>query len=197
MRKIAIICILLTCICATAHAAIVSQYASSVIDYSSQWGSSSWAAYQTLGAPDTFGYGDISTAWAPTPANGSLEYITLGFDTPVYASDVLIREIYGNGFVYQLDLLDTNDVLHSVWSGTDTSLPGAPVDALFSFGQTAYLVDGVKIYVDTNHDLSAWEEIDAVQLTGNTEGGAAAPVPEPATLFIFGSGMLGLFLRRK
>jgi hypothetical protein len=37
--------------------------------------------------------------------------------------------------------------------------------------------------------------VEAGQEEGGNEGGA--PVPEPATLFIFGSGILGLFLRRK
>lgn len=166
----------------------LDQYATSVIGYSSQWSSGDWSAEQALGAPDTFGYGDIKTAWSPGPQNGTLEFITLGYITPVYASGVTIREIYGNGFVYQVDVLDTNSILHKVWTGTDPSAPGTPVDFLVTWTQTDYLVNGVKIYVDTNHNLDTWEEIDAVQLTG---------VPVPPTLLLLGSGLLGLVgLRR-
>jgi hypothetical protein len=146
----------------------VSQYASSVIAFSSQWSPGSWSAYQALGAPDTFAYGDISTAWAPLPINGTLEYISLGFTTPVYADGLTIRETYGNGFVYQVDAIDTSSTLHTIWSGTDPSLPGSPVDFSLAFAATPYLTMGVKIYVDTDHDLFAWEEIDAVQLRGDT-----------------------------
>lgn len=140
------------------------QWASSVLGYSSQYSTSTWAAAQALGAPDTTSYGDVSTAWAPLPKNGSQEYLSVGFATPVSATGVIIRETYGNGFVYQVDLLDTNDVWHTIWVGTDPSQPGAPADFLIQFAATSYLVKGVKIYVDTNHDLNAWEEIDAVRL---------------------------------
>src|SRR5688572_22222454 len=99
----------------------VDQYASSVIAFSSQWSSGGWSAAQTLGAPNTFAYGDIATAWAPGPANGTLEYITVGYGTAVYGTGATIRETFGNGFVYQVDALDTSDVLHTVWTGIDPS----------------------------------------------------------------------------
>ncbi|MCI0640573.1 MAG: carboxypeptidase regulatory-like domain-containing protein [Gemmataceae bacterium] len=139
-------------------------WATTVIDYSSQWSAGSWSAAQALGKPNTFAYGDIYTAWAPLPRNGTLEYITLGFAQAVYATGVTIRETYGNGFVYRLDLRDTSGGWHTVWTGTDPSQSGAPVDFAIPFATTPYLVDAVKIYTDTNHNLNAWEEIDAVKL---------------------------------
>lgn len=172
------------------------QYATSVIDFSSQWSANDWSANQALGAPNTFSYGDIVTAWAPLPMNGTSEYLFLGFDTPVYAYGATIRETYGNGFVTQIDLLDLSSTLHTVWAGTDLSQPGSPVDFQPSWTQTTYLVNGIKIYIDTNHNLDAWEEIDSVRLNGDT----TAPVPEPTTMFMFGTGIAGLVgtkLRRK
>jgi hypothetical protein len=155
-----------------AAATPLEQWASTVIDFSSYYNLgidvSYWAAYQALGAPNTFGYDDYPTAWAPLPENGSREYITLGYATPVYAAGAVIRETWGNGFVYQVDVLDLNNVLHTVWTGTDPSLPGAPVDFAVSWPRTAYLVKGLKIYVNTDHDPYAWEETDAVKLIGNT-----------------------------
>jgi hypothetical protein len=170
----------------SAEAGTIDQWANSVIGYSSQWDGWSSAA-QALGAPDTFAYVDSGTAWAPVPMNGSMEFIALGYSTPVYASGVTIRETYGNGCVYQVDVLDQNNVLHTVWTGTDPSPPGSPVDFLVSFSQTAFLVTGVEIYVNTNQNLSTWEEIDAVQLSGST---TSAPIPP--TLLLLGSGLVGL-----
>jgi superfamily II DNA or RNA helicase len=41
-------------------------------------------------------------------------------------------------------------------------LPGGQV-------QAQNLVKGLKVYTDTDHDLGAWEEIDAIQLHGSTD----------------------------
>src|SRR5262249_26110950 len=140
------------------------QYASVVIGFSSQWSPTDWSAAQVLGLPDTFLYEDLPTAWSPAPQNGTAEYVTLGFATPVFTDGVTIRETQGNGFVTQVDVLDMSDVLHTVWAGVDPSLPGTPVDFFVSWPATDFLVKGVKIYVNTDHDLGAWEDIDAVQL---------------------------------
>ena len=45
------------------------------------------------------------------------------FAAPVFATNVTVRETFGNGFVTQIDLLDVNNVLHTVWTGVDSS-PG-------------------------------------------------------------------------
>lgn len=177
---------------ALAQASSLDQYASSVIGYSSQWSGDSWSAAQALGQPNTDGYGDFSNSWAPGPKNGTQEYLTLGFTTPVYSNGAVIRETYGNGFVYQVDVIGTNNVSHTVWTGTDPSLPGTPVDFNPTWAMTNYQVNQIKIYVDTNHNLNAWEEIDAVKLQGST-----TPTPEPATMLLLGSGLAGLLGARR
>ena len=92
----------------------------------------------------------------------------------------------GNGFVTQIDLLDTFNVLHTVFTGVDPSLPGTPVDFVVNFATTPYLVQGVKIYVNINHNLNTWEEIDAVELRGVT---GLAPVT--TTINTFNGGLPG------
>jgi hypothetical protein len=171
----------------SAEAAVIDQWANSVIGFSSQYDSTAWAATQALGAPNTPTYGDIETAWAPAPMDGTLEYITLGYSTPVYASSLTIRESNANGFVYRVDVLDQSQALHTVWTGTDPRQPGSLADFLVSFAKTAFLVTGVEIYIDTNHELGAWEEIDAVQLSGSTTS-----TPIPPTFLLLGSGLAGL-----
>src|SRR5581483_9614408 len=58
----------------------------------------------------------------------------------------------------------------------DPSQPGTPVTFSVPVPETNYLVQGVKIYVDTNHNLGTWEETDALQLTGETTAPAQPPV---------------------
>jgi hypothetical protein len=149
---------------------IGTQYASTVVGYSSQFSTGGWSAAQALGPPNTPGYGDYSTSWAPSSENGTAEYLTLGFTTPDYADGVMVRETYGNGFVTQVDVIDTADVVHTVWTGVDPSLPGSAVNFFASWPRTSYLVKAAKIYVDTNHNLGTWEEIDSAQLVGPANG---------------------------
>jgi Ca2+-binding RTX toxin-like protein len=146
-----------------AGANIAGQWASSVISFTSQF-SGQYAATNMLGAPNTFSYGSAGTAWAPAFVNGTIEQVVLGFATPGVATGVTIRENWGNGFVTRIDLLDINNQFHTVFAGVDPSQPGTVVDFTINFAPTAYVVKGVKIFVDTNHDLATYEEIDAVQL---------------------------------
>ncbi|MCZ6464109.1 MAG: PEP-CTERM sorting domain-containing protein [Proteobacteria bacterium] len=172
------------------HATPIDQVASSVIAFSSEFDTPRWAAAQALGAPDTFAYGDFDTSWAASTPNSSLETITLGYDTPVFATGATVRETWGNGFVFKIDVLDLSDVLHNVWTGTDPSLPGTPVDFVTSWTQTSFLVKGLKIYVDPLLDTD-WEEIDSVLLSGDT-----VAIPEPSTALLLGFGLAALAAKR-
>jgi hypothetical protein len=150
---------------------VTHQYANSVIAATSAFGSdpNPWSAFQATGPANTFGYGDIGTAWAPQLPNSGIQSLTLGFATPDFASGVIVRETNGNGFVTQIDAIDTNNVAHTVWTGTDPSQPGTPVDFLASFPQTSYKVAAVTVYIDTDHSPT-YEEVDSVQLVGPLTG---------------------------
>jgi len=173
-----------------ANATVIDQYATSVLGFSSQWSGSLWSATQTLGAPNTFGYGDIATSWAPLSRNNGIQYISVGFNTSVFSNGATIRETYGNGFVYQIDVIDPANVFHTVWSGVDNSAPGTPVDFLATWATTGFLVNGLKIYVNTEHNQGTWEEIDSIQLHGNS---TVNPVSSPSALWLLAFGLIGLF----
>ena len=154
-----------------------------------QDGSTDWAATQALGVPDTFDYDDEPTAWAPAnandPSNTSPETLTVGFATPAAATGVVVRETYGNGFVTQVELQDTSNTWHTIWSGTDPSQPNKPTDFILSFPVTSYNVQAVRITADTTQNAGDYDEIDAVRLlTGGSPSSltlATSAVDQPPT----------------
>lgn len=143
----------------------LDQWAGEVVAFSSQRGVDAHSAAQALGEPDTLTFGENESAWSPAVVNGSIEFLTLAFDAPVLATGVTIRETQGNGFVTRVDVLDVDDGFTTVWTGTDSSLPGAPVDFVVNWPQTDFSAVGVTIHVDTDHDPDR-EAIDAVRLHG-------------------------------
>ena len=148
----------------------IVQWANEVLDVSSECTPSPgpWSAAQALGEPDVWIYGDNLNAWCGSVANGTTEWIELGYDTPVYAAGVSIRESWGDGFVTKVELRNASTGgWEKVWSGTDPSVPGDIVDFEVSFAPRTYLVDAVRITTDTDHSR-VWEEIDAVALFGIT-----------------------------
>jgi subtilisin-like proprotein convertase family protein len=135
-----------------------AQWASEVIDFSSQFGFG--LAEQALGTPNKL-------SWIASQVDGSLEFITVGYAEPAYATGVIIRETGGHGMVYQVDVLDTNDVLHTVWQGVDPTPQGNdPADFEVSWPITSFVVKGVKVYTDTSVAPGILEAIDAIQLHG-------------------------------
>jgi hypothetical protein len=149
---------------ATSNPAPVSQWASSVVGFSSQYSTTDWSAAQALGAPNTTSAGDYATAWSPATNTSSPEYLHLGFTTPVYATSVRVRETYRAPFVTGIELVEPNGTVHVMSITTDTTT--APGYYTFTFPKTSYLVDEVIIRTTK----SDYEEIDAVELTGTPQG---------------------------
>ena len=120
---------------------------------------------QATGAPyeERYGAAQIcgdTTAWSPSTGGLDPEWLEAQFTLPVFATGVTVYEPYNSGFIYQVDLIDTDGNYHTVWTGTDsTSCPGK---FALTFDRTDYKVRGVKIYTKG----ADYEEIDAVMLTG-------------------------------
>jgi hypothetical protein len=151
------------------YAVDVSQYGNTVIDFSTQYGSTvnGYSSLDALGAPNVLAYGDNRNAWTPKTANGTLEYNGLAYATPVHAYEATIRETWGAGSVYKVELRDTGGVWHTIWQGTDPYKPGAIANFNIKWPITTYKVNGVRVHTNTDK-TTEWEEIDAVQLLGVT-----------------------------
>jgi hypothetical protein len=135
-------------------------YASGVHSYSSQYSTGGWSAQQAVGAPNTFAYGDISTAWTTAGANSGVHYIELTY-TPGRINAVEVRKTFGYGFVTKLEGRDASGNLNLLWAGTDPDILPEVTETRFDFAPTSYDVYSVRVTIDTNV-TSSWEEIDAV-----------------------------------
>jgi N-acetylneuraminic acid mutarotase len=148
-------------------ATAVRQWAASAIA-SSEWTDTDWSAMQASGPPQNAGCSSVTTNWTPLEGGPAPEWLELTYANPVSATGVAVLEAgILAGFVYQIDLRDTDGMLHTMWFGDDPTLCGGELVAGRS--PTPFLVDGVIVHTQVDE----WEEIDAVALT--TVG---APAPD-------------------
>ncbi len=134
---------------------------------SSEFGSSSWAAQQATGAPDTTTCGDYSTAWASL-STGTVEWLNLSYTTPVYATTAVIYISDNPNYVTLVELQDTNGAYHSVYTASPQTTTACPYQLTVTISKTSYLVKAVRVTIDQT-TLNDWSEIDAVQLVGITQ----------------------------
>ena len=147
-----------------------TEYANSVVTFSSQYSSTSWSAAQATGAPNVTGtQHDDANAWAALAPNNATEYLELGYATAINVDSVTITESDDAGFVTEIDLIEPDGTSHSFTGIVDSSSSsGAIVDFTYTLSsETSYPVDKVKIVINGLH-TTGWEEIDAVQIHGYT-----------------------------
>jgi hypothetical protein len=146
------------------------QWASSVLDKTSEYSSTSYSADKLLGEPDRFSFSwEANTTFLFNNAdrNTAGNFVTVLFDTPVYATGAVVRECGNpNGFVDAIDVLDTSDVYTNAWTGADDSVNGVCHDFTVNFTKTANLIKGLRVWVDGTHSTN-WETIDAIGLIGS------------------------------
>ena len=131
---------------------------------SSEYGSDSWSAQQTTGAPDTTECGDIETAWASEDLDG-VDWLEVTFATAVVPTEINVRETHSPGFISRVEVRDERGLYHTVWEG----IPGVVEQCPRVFSVTVSGVDvrvnAVRISLD-QRDGGNWNEIDAVELVG-------------------------------
>ena len=123
----------------------------------------SWSPRQATGKPDTVGSGDLSTAWAPQPSGGTIEWLELTYAEPVAAKALHVYETDHPGAVFKVIAYRGDGAEVVVWQGKDPTPPteamgvsDIPLSADFPVGR-------VRIYLDSK-TVPGWNEIDAVGL---------------------------------
>ena len=151
---------------------------------SSQYSDPNWSADQATGAPDTPECGDYETAWASS-GSSTEEWIDLFYDLPVYPTEINIIQSYNPDQIIQVELIDLDGQFITVYTQEPEQVDApCPYTLSISVDEDDLLVWGVRVTIDQSVLGLGWNEIDAVELVGVPDEGAAVqplpPTEEPA-----------------
>jgi len=140
------------------------QWASKVIDYSSELSSKEFSAQQVIGKPDVLPQGgDSPSAWLPLNPD-KMEYIKVWFDTPSQIQQIVIAESYNPSATYQVFVYDQDSREYLL--NTFSPLPVAQQGRLlhFFFERTEYKVSALKLVIN-GLAVPGYNGIDAIGIS--------------------------------
>jgi hypothetical protein len=141
-----------------------TQYASSVIDFSSEYDAGDWGANQVIGAPNTPDCGDYTTAWASADADNQREFLVLGYAVPQKVNKIQIFQNLNPGAIDTVYLRNAaTGVWTTVFSTTAIANATCPGTLTIDIALTTYKVDAVRIAMNSPA-VADWNEIDAVAI---------------------------------
>lgn len=142
------------------------QWASKVIEFSSELTPIQYSAEQLLGKPNVLpAAGESPSAWTPDRPN-SLEFVKVGFTTPIAIRQIVIAESYSPTTITKIYAYDESgkEYLINTFSASDIPLKGR----LFSIimNETSYKVAAVKIEFDGSI-VPEYYSIDAIGISSS------------------------------
>ena len=141
----------------------IRQWASSAFA-STQYAKIDWSTAQVIGAPDTPGCGYSPTAWASAYYNG-VDFVDVGFDTPVVPSQINIYETYNPGSIVKVELRDEAGSFHTIYEASPTPVETCPRTLTLDINFIDFKVTSIVISLDQSV-LKNWNQIDAVEMVG-------------------------------
>ncbi len=144
---------------------LYQRYASTVINFSSEYTPTDWSANQVLGAPDVYpSYGDLVNAWASLNADDSREYLELGYSNPAPINFIDIYETYSPGAVDTVYVKNPNTGLFEiVYTATAVAAPAVARILHITFPETSFNVSEIRIAINSGA-VPDFNEIDAVAI---------------------------------
>jgi OOP family OmpA-OmpF porin len=140
------------------------QWASKVIEFSSELTEVQYSAVQVLGKPNVLpAAGQSPNAWTPDKPKRK-EWIKVGFDRPIEIQQVAVAESFNPGALYRLLLYDEQGTEHVVRTFNPVSVPlqGRMLNIMME--KTPYKVAAVKLEFD-GAALPEYFSIDAIAIT--------------------------------
>ncbi len=146
------------------------QWASRVIDYSSQYSDTTSSAEQILGRPNALPLGgDSPLAWAVGTDDSGYESdapasITVGFDRPMPIRQVAIGESCAPGAITRVVAIDDANRQHQMYSALPQAIDDTTRVLTISMNRTPYNVKAVMISLEPGQ-VDGWNELDAVGIS--------------------------------
>lgn len=140
------------------------QWATKLIEYSSQLSPYEYAASQVLDKPDVLpDAGDNPNAWLPNNPDET-ESIKVGFDYPMKIQQIAIAESYNPSAVFQVFTYDEegNEYLINTFAPAPIDLKGRLLNIYFD--ETAYQVHAVKVVLN-GWAVPGYNGIDAIGIS--------------------------------
>ena len=147
----------------------VVQWASTVVDFSSELSEFQGSAAQALGKPNILPSGgkENPNAWSPFTHN-TVEYITVQFDRPMPIAQIAIGETNNPGAVRKVVAYSENHKAHVVYKQTPAPVK-APYRMLRIFMErTPYHVKSLKVVVD-GRAVNGFVAIDCIGVSNSSE----------------------------
>jgi len=140
------------------------QWASKVIEFSSELTPVQYSASQALGKPNVLPAGGQNpNAWTPDRPKRS-EFIKLGYSLPIQIQQVAIAESYNPGSLFKVFIYDETGVEHLVGTYNPQAIPMVARMHTVFFEKTSFKVNAVKLEFD-GKALPDYFSIDAVAIS--------------------------------
>jgi len=156
-----------------------TQWASKVIDFTSELQQGEYGSLQLLGRPNAMPYGEDSKyAWRASgyynvrqrraEESSLTQVLQLGYKNPMYVSQIAVAESMNPGAVKVILLNDEEGNEHKVWQNDPQPLgrKGRMLNVFIPL--TTYKVSSVKLVLDVAA-VPGWNQIDAVGISDDAD----------------------------
>ncbi len=142
----------------------VVQWASKVIDFSSELTPVQYSAEQALGKPNVMPAGGQNpNAWTPDKPK-RLEFLKLGYSNPIQIEQIAIAESHNPSALFKLYIYEENGAEHLIHSFNPGAIPSKGRVLNVFVEKTTYKVAAVKLEFD-GEALPDYFSIDAVAIS--------------------------------
>jgi OmpA-OmpF porin, OOP family len=166
MKKLAIIILNLFSISTYAQEI---QWASKVIEFSSEYMGTKYSAEQALGKPNVYpAGGDSPLAWSPKYSDSKEDFIKVGFENPMQIQQIEIYETYKASAIAAVYAYDEKGKEYLIESFKPATNIRTPILKTLKFPLTSYKVAAVKVLL-TPKKVEGFNQIDAIAISSSSE----------------------------